>query len=283
MKYLSIIISIRQIQSCSVRSFYKSDSLETYTLNHSTPHSNMSRQEIYSPEGLRQDGRRWNEIRNFNCLLNTHQHNSNGSAFLQHGNNKVLTLINGPSEAPQTNFKEGKIAINLNVTNFSKFERRNSKIRKTDKKLMEMKIILENIFNKNVLLHLYPNTVITVTSHVLQQDGSLLPCLINSITLALCMANIAMYDFITGISIGLFNSSIPILDLNHNEQLVMSCVNLGILGDTEKLSLLYVDDKIPLDNLEKILALGIAGGHQIKKLMEEELKKYSTSRLQKIK
>ncbi|CCH62527.1 hypothetical protein TBLA_0H02430 [Henningerozyma blattae CBS 6284] len=242
----------------------------------------MSRLEVYSPEGLRQDGRRWNELRRFDCSINTHAHTSDGSSYLEQGNNKVITIVKGPQEPPlksQLDQTKATLNISLNITPFSKFERSKTQ-HKNEKRILELQTILIKTFKKNILMHLYPRTLIDIQIHVLQQDGSLLSCLINGITLALIDAGIAIYDFISGISIGLFNET-PLLDLNSQEEIVMSSVTLGVVGNSEKLSLLFIEDKLPLDIMENVLAIGIAGAHRIKDLMDIELKRHAKERLLK--
>ncbi|CUS24540.1 LAQU0S17e01244g1_1 [Lachancea quebecensis] len=240
----------------------------------------MSRLEIYSPEGLRVDGRRWNELRRLECSINTHANASDGSSYLEQGNNKVITLVTGPQEPKlrsQMNVNKATISVALNITRFSKIERSKSS-HKNERRVLEMQTALVRTFEKNVMLHLYPRTQIEIQIHVLQQDGGLMSSLINGITLALIDAGIAMYDYISGVSIGLYDTT-PLLDLNSVEENAMSSVTLGVVGKSEKLSLLLVEDKIPLDRMESVLAIGIAGSHRIRELMDKELRKHGERRL----
>lgn len=240
----------------------------------------MSRLEIYSPEGLRVDGRRWNELRRLECSINTHANASDGSSYLEQGNNKVITLVTGPQEPKlrsQMNVTKATISVALNITRFSKIERSKSS-HKNERRVLEMQTALVRTFEKNVMLHLYPRTQIEIQIHVLQQDGGLMSSLINGITLALIDAGVAMYDYISGVSIGLYDTT-PLLDLNSVEENAMSSVTLGVVGKSEKLSLLLVEDKIPLDRMESVLAIGIAGSHRIRELMDKELRKHGERRL----
>lgn len=140
-----------------------------------------------------------------------------------------------------------------------------------------MQTSLVRTFEKNLMLHLYPRTVIEVEVHVLQQDGGLLGCLVNGITLACIDAGIAMYDYISGVSVGLYDTT-PLLDINSLEEAAMSEVTLGVVGKSEKLSLLVVEDRIPLDRLESVLAIGIAGAHRIRDLMDVAVRKQAEKR-----
>ncbi|CAL9737045.1 exosome complex component Ski6p [Monosporozyma servazzii] len=240
----------------------------------------MSRLEIYSPEGLRLDGRRWNELRRFESSVNTHPHASDGSSYLEQGNNKIITLVKGPKEPSlrsQLDPNKATLKVTTNITQFSKFERAKSS-HKNERRVLEIQTALVRTFEKAIMLHIYPRTVIDIEIHVLQQDGGIMGSLINGITLALVDAGIAMWEYISGISIGLYDTT-PLLDINSLEENAMSSVTLGVVGKSEKLSLLLVEDKIPLDRLENVLAIGIAGAHRIRDLMDQELRKHAQKRV----
>lgn len=240
----------------------------------------MSRVEIYSPEGLRLDGRRWNELRRFESAINTHPHAADGSSYLEQGNNKVITLVKGPKEPTlksQMDIQKAILKVTVNITKFSKFERSKSS-HKNERRVLEMQTALVRTFEKNVMLHVYPRTLIDIEIHVLQQDGGIMGTLLNGISLALIDAGIAMYDYVSGISVGLYDTA-PLLDINSLEENAMSAVTLGVVGKSEKLSLLQIEDKIPLDRIENVLAIGIAGAHRIRDLMEQEIRAHAEKRV----
>ncbi|KAK6454944.1 ribosomal protein S5 domain 2-type protein [Scheffersomyces xylosifermentans] len=238
--------------------------------------------ELYSPEGLRLDGRRWNEIRNFECRINTHPNSSDGSSYIEQGNTKVICMVQGPMEPTlrsQANANKATIEVNLAVANFSTLERK--KRSKSEKRMVEMKTTLERTFEQSVMCNLYPRTVIQIDLHVLSQDGGLLAGLTNAITLALIDAGVAMYDYVAAITAGLHDQS-PLLDLNGLEELDMSTLTIGVIGKSEKLSLLMLEDKIPLDRLESVLAIAIAGSHKIRDLMDNEVRRHGNIRSSKL-
>lgn len=234
--------------------------------------------ELYSPEGLRIDGRRWNELRRFECRINTHPTSSDGSSYVEQGNTKIICMVQGPMEPSlksQTNATKASIEINLSVANFSTIERK--KRMKNEKRMIELKTTLERTFDQSVICKLYPRTVIQINIHVLAQDGGLLAGMTNAITLALIDAGIAMYDYVSAISAGLHDQT-PLLDLSTLEENDMSCLTIGVVGKSEKLALLLLEDKMPLDLLESVLAIGIAGGHRVRDLMDNEVRRHGNIR-----
>lgn len=57
----------------------------------------QSPHELLSPEGLRIDGRRWNELRRFEARLSTTTA-ADGSSYIEWGNTKILCTVTGPVE-----------------------------------------------------------------------------------------------------------------------------------------------------------------------------------------
>ena len=191
-------------------------------------------------------------------------------------------MVQGPMEPAlksQLSQNLAVIDISINVANFLTTERK--KRLKNEKRIIELKTTLERTFQKSVMCHLYPRTLIQVNVHVLALDGGLLAGITNSITLALIDAGVAMYDYVAAVGAGLHNSA-PLLDLNTLEENDMSSLTVGVIGKSEKLALLILEDRMPMDRWESVLAIGIAGGHRIRDLMDEEVRRHGNERLTKL-
>lgn len=147
--------------------------------------------------------------------------------------------------------------------------------------MIELKTTLARTFEQSILSHLYPKTLIEINVQVLAQDGGLLSAVTNSITLALIDAGVAMYDYVSAISVGIHDQT-PLLDLNNLEENDMSCLTIGVVGKSEKLAMLLLEDKVPMEKLESVLGIAIAGGHRIRELMDNEVRNHGTLRLAKL-
>lgn len=239
----------------------------------------MSRLELFSPEGLRVDGRRFNEIRSFDCSINTHPHSSDGSAYISQGNTKVLCLVRGPSDTLITNSSntsssnnssnEPTISVSIIQPPYATIERKSRS--RNDRRLSELSIILKRALQQTIVKKKYSRTIIEVSITLLQLDGGLLPACVNAATLALIDAGIEMYDYISAINIALYDN-FPLLDTNTLEENDLSFLTVGIVGDGDKINLLLMEDKIPLDKLQKLIDLGIQGCHSIRELMDEAVR-----------
>ncbi|GME68747.1 unnamed protein product [[Candida] boidinii] len=239
----------------------------------------MSRFELYSPEGIRVDGRRFNELRQFQAQINTHPKAADGSSYVQQGNSKVLCLINGPVEQNSSSSGEGPILnVNIDLLPFAGVERKRRT--RNDRRISELCITLQRCFLKTIVLKNYSRTIIDINLSVLALDGGLLSCCCNAITLALIDAGVALYDYVSSVTVGLYDTT-PLLDLNTLEENDLSFVTMGIVGDSDKIGLLLLEDRLPLDKLESVLSIGIEGCHRIKELMDDVVRNFGIDYVEK--
>ncbi|CAI8504693.1 unnamed protein product [Hanseniaspora opuntiae] len=178
----------------------------------------MSRFEFYNSQGLRIDGRRNYELKNFESSLTTTSNFNNFSrnsqsstTYLQMGQNKILVNIDGPKEP--TNANKSKIDqdkaildININVTKFSKVNR------------------------QIIIMESYPKSIINVAVTVLQQDGGILASIINCVSIALMNNSIQVYDIVTACSVGVVDQMHFLLDLNHLEEQFLTSGTIAVVG-----------------------------------------------------
>lgn len=242
----------------------------------------MFKNELYSPEGLRVDGRRWNEARNFECRINTHPNSSDGSSYVQQGLTKVVCMVQGPMEPPtrtQMNAAKATLQINLNITPFSSVDRK--KHSKMEKRTQEIVVSLKRTFEQSIIVTKYPRTTIGINVNVLAEDGGLIAAVTNAITLALIDAGIAMYDYISSTTAGYYDAT-PLLDLNYLEEKDVSFLTVATVGTSEKLVLLLLENKMPLDHLESVLSVAVAGSHTIRGIMDREVRRHGEQRLSKL-
>lgn len=242
----------------------------------------MSRFEIYSPEGLRTDGRRWNELRQFNCRINTHPKSSDGSSYVEQGATKVVCSVIGPHEPDVRSHlltERAYVSVNINVSPFSTIDRK--KRGRSDKRVQEMNSILQRTFEEAIIGHLNPRTEITINLHILAQDGGMFPACVNAATLALVDAGIPMYDYVSACSCAIIDTT-PLLDPNTLEEADLSYLTVGIIGKSEKISMLLCENRMALDRIEAVLAVTIAGCHSIRDQMNHQVRAHGKDRLSKI-
>src|ERR1700712_1345683 len=108
-----------------------------------------------------------------------------------------------------------------------------------------MQTTIANAFSQTLFTNLYPHSTITLTLHVLSQDGSILAACLNACTLALIDAGVPMSDYICACTAGSTSSyssndeqADPLLDLNSQEEMELPFLTVATLGATDSVSVL---------------------------------------------
>ncbi|EEB08050.2 exosomal 3'-to-5' phosphorolytic exoribonuclease Ski6 [Schizosaccharomyces japonicus yFS275] len=241
----------------------------------------MSHYEVISAEGLRQDGRRWNEMREFDCRIGVEK-TAHGSSFIQHGNTRVLCNVNGPSEPyikGKSKQEKAFINVELNFAPFSLIDRK--KRHRSDKRIQEQCVAIQRTFEQAIQVELYPKSQISISLNVLEDDGGAIATCINAATLALIDAGIAMVDYVCCATAGIYETQV-LLDLNTNEESDISWMTVGVLGTKGKVTYLKQETKLSLDLFEPALTTAIAGCDHIALQMQKVVRQSAKTLLSKM-
>lgn len=146
---------------------------------------------------------------------------------------------------------------------------------------------LQQTFSQAILTHLHPRSEITISLHVISQDGSVLAACINAATLAIVDAGIPITDYVVAVAVGSSSVSTtkeaedsfdddtdPILDLNGIEENELPSMTVATLGKSEKITLLQMESKVPLIRLDGMLALAIDGCSKLTETMNDTVKSH---------
>lgn len=121
----------------------------------------------------------------------------------------------------------------------------------------------------------YPHSTISISLHILSQDGSLLAACLNAATLALVDAGIPMSDYLVSCTAGSTASyaandeqADPLLDLNNLEEQELPFLTVGCLGQREEVSVLVMETKVQMSRLEAMLAVGVDGCKRVRDIMD---------------
>ncbi|CAD6271245.1 unnamed protein product [Miscanthus lutarioriparius] len=196
---------------------------------------------------------------------------ADGSALFEMGNTRVIAAVYGPREVQnkgqQVNSNEALVRCEYRMAEFSTGDRRRKP--KGDRRSTEISLVIRQTMEASILTHLMPRSQIDIYVQVLQADGGTRSACINAATLALADAGIPMRDIVTSCSAGYLCSS-PLLDLNYLEDSAGgSDVTVGILAKMDKVTLLQMDAKLPMDTFENVMGLAIEGCKAIASYIRE--------------
>lgn len=227
--------------------------------------------EYISPEGLRLDGRRPLEMRQLHAQLGVVD-KADGSAIFEMGNTKVIAAVYGPHEVQNKNQQlpdQALVRCEYSMANFSTGDR--PRRSKGDRRATEISLVIRQTMEATILTHLMPRTQIDIFVQVLQADGGTRSACINAATLALADAGIPMCDLVTSCAAGYLNST-PLLDMNYMEDSAGGPdVAVGLMTKMDKLSLLQMDSKLPMDIFETVMQLAIEGCKAIVRYIQDVL------------
>ncbi|KAI7858382.1 Exosc4 protein [Circinella umbellata] len=232
----------------------------------------MSRLELLTPEGLRIDGRRANELRRITAKTSVFSQ-ADGSAYIEQGNTKCLAAVYGPREAryrQQLQSDRALLNVEFNVAPFSTSERK--KRSKNDKRSLEMATFIRQTFEPVILTKQLPKSQIDIYLQIFQHDGGVLQCCINAATMALIDAGIPMIDYVCACSAGCIDK-VPVLDLNSLEESSDTPeLTVAILPRTGKVNLVEMESRLHIEKLESVTELASQGCMQVHKVLDSVIR-----------
>lgn len=143
---------------------------------------------------------------------------------------------------------------------------------------------------------MYPRSTISITLHILAQDGALLAACINATTLALVDAGIPSADFVVACTAGSTavyavteNSSgdsndgeaaDPLLDLNGTEEQDLPFLTVATLGGTDRVVALVCETRVSVQRIESMLAVAVDGCKQIRGVLDASVRRQGKAMLE---
>ncbi|GAB9472570.1 Exosome complex component rrp41 [Globisporangium polare] len=254
--------------------------------------------EFISVAGLRVDGRRSEEVRRIRTRFGLFQR-VDGSAYYEQGNTKVVAVVYGPRELKMTGAAaaaggvasvgtgSGNAASNtqpravvhceFTQAAFATSERKPQ--RTGDRKKMESSLAIKQIFEACIQTQLYPRSQIDIFVQVLHADGGEVPASINAITLALIDAGIALNDFVVASSAGYLQQTL-LCDLSYQEEAARAPqLVIALNPRTQKLNLLQMECKLPLEIFESLMNVAMEGCNQVYDLLQNAVRENTWKQL----
>ena len=233
----------------------------------------MSKLEFISPEGLRLDGRRANELRCIKCRMGVLTR-ADGSAYFEQGNTKVLAAVFGPQEVRRGKGKHDAaiVTCEYDMATFSTGERKAKS--KGNRRAQEISLVIRQTFEDVILVDQFPSSEICIYVQVLQADGGTRCACINAVTLACIDAGIPMKDLAVACSAGCIDN-VPILDLNYLEDSARGVdMPVALLPKSDRVVMLQMDYRADLDTFKNVLELASEGCKKIYEILLQEIRRH---------
>ena len=227
---------------------------------------------LLSEDGIRLDGRKVDELRPISIEVGVLKR-ANGSAEIKWGNNKIIVAVYGPRELHPKHLAQPDRAVircEYRLASFSVDERKSPAPKRRE---IELSKIISEALMPALFLESYPKASIDVYIQVLNADGGTRCAAIVAAAVALADAGIPMRSLISAVAVGKIDDKI-VVDISKEEEDYhegegATDIPLAFTSNTEKITLLQLDGKIPASKLKE----GIEAGKKASKIILEVQKK----------
>ena len=226
---------------------------------------------LLSPEGLRIDGRKLDELRPLSIQAGA-LHQADGSAFVEWGANKVLAAVYGPREVHPRHLQQNHKAViqcRYNMAAFSVDERKRPGL---DRRSQEISKVIGEAFESVVFAEEYPRTSIDIYIEVLQANAGTRCAGVVAASVALADAGIPMADLLPAVAVGKVGGAIA-LDLKKEEDNFGEAdLPMALVPQSGRLVLLQMEGHLTESELAQTLDLGVKGCREIYERMKQALR-----------
>ncbi len=232
---------------------------------------NEKPEKLIDKKGVRLDGRKADELRPVKLEVGVLA-NADGSAYIEHGKNKILAGVFGPKEMHPKHLSlpdRMVIRCRYHMAPFSVQERKSPA---PSRREVELSKVIRESLEPSVFLELYPRTGIDVFIEVLQADGGTRCASITAASLAIADAGIPMRDLVVACAAGKVDDTV-VLDLfDAEDKLGAADVPVAIMPNLNTVTLLQMDGILAPEEFEKAVNMAIEGCKSIYALQKEALK-----------
>jgi exosome complex component RRP41 len=233
-------------------------------------------EKLIDKKGIRLDGRKADELRSLKLQVGVLP-NADGSAYIEHGKNKILVGVFGPREVhPKHLSRPDRMVLKCryHMAPFSVPERKSPA---PSRREVELSKVIKESLEPALFLELYPRTGIDVFVEVLQADGGTRCASITAAALALADSGIPMRDLVVACAAGKVDDTV-VLDLYDNEDKMGAAdVPVAYMPNLNAITLCQMDGILSPEEFETAVNMAMDGCRKIYALQKEALKtKYMT-------
>lgn len=234
----------------------------------------MGRQQqvrLLDSKGLRVDGRRLDELRPIKLEVGLLD-KANGSAYIEHGKNKILAGVFGPREAHPKHIALADRAVikcRYHMAPFSVDERKSPA---PSRRELELSKVIRESLEPAIMSEYFPRATIDIFIEVLQADAGTRCAGITAASLALADAGIPMRELVAACAAGKIEGKV-VLDLSDIEDKQGDAdLPVALMPKSNVISLLQMDGSLSEDEFRQALDMSTNACRQIYEMQREALR-----------
>jgi len=228
-------------------------------------------EKLMDKKGLRLDGRKADELRPVKLEVGVIS-NADGSAYIEHGKNKILAAVYGPREVhPKHLALQDRTVLKCryHMAPFSVQERKSPA---PSRREIELSKVIRESLEPAVFMEFYPRTMIDVFIEVLQADGGTRCASITAAALALADSGVPMRDLVVACAAGKVEDTVVVDLMDTEDKLGAADVPVALMPNLNAVTLLQMDGKLTQEEFEKAVGMALDGCKQIYAMQKEALK-----------
>jgi exosome complex component RRP41 len=227
---------------------------------------------LIDEKGIRIDGRNFDELRRIKMEVGVLD-KADGSAYIEHGGNKILVAVYGPREAHPKHIALPDRAVLRCRYHMAPFSTEERKSPAPSRREIELSKVIREALEPAIIAEYYPRTTVDVFIEVLQSDGGTRCAGITGASMALADAGIPMKSLVSACAVGKVNGKI-VLDLTDIEdKLGEADMPVAIMPSFNTITLLQMNGVLTREEFEKALNMAVEACKKIHEIQRETLKK----------
>ena len=225
---------------------------------------------LIDKNGLRVDGRRLDELRPLKLEVGILD-KANGSAYIEHGRNKILAAVYGPREAHPKHIALADRAVvrcRYHMAPFSTDERKSPA---PSRRELELSKMIRESLEPAIMSEYFPRATIDLFIEVLQADAGTRCAGITAASLALADAGIPMRELVAACAAGKIDGKV-VLDLSDIEDKQGDAdLPVAFMPKSNVISLLQMDGSLTEEEFKQALELATNACRKIYDMQREAL------------
>ncbi len=228
-------------------------------------------EKLIDKKGLRLDGRKADELRPVKLEVGVIA-NADGSAYIEHGKNKILAAVYGPREVHPKHLALQDRTVMKCRYHMAPFSVQERKSPAPSRREVELSKVIRESLEPAVFMEFYPRTMVDVFIEVLQADGGTRCAAITAAALALADSGIPMRDLVVACAAGKVDDTVVLDLMDTEDKLGAADVPVALMPNLNAVTLLQMDGLLTHEEFEKAVNMALDGCRQIYAMQKEALK-----------
>lgn len=233
---------------------------------------------LIDDNGLRVDGRKLDQLRPIKLEVGVLD-KADGSAYIEHGRNKILAAVFGPREAHPKHIALADRAVvrcRYHMAPFSTDERKSPA---PSRRELELSKVIRESLEPSIMSEYFPRSTIDIFIEVLQADAGTRCAGITSASLALADAGIPLRELVAACAAGKIDGKV-VLDLSDIEDKKGDAdLPIAFMPKSNAIGLLQMDGSMTEEELGQALEMSVNACRTIYDMQRDALRsKYHVER-----